>query len=355
METPSELGYTIPAEWEKHEATWISWPHREGKSFPGSYDAVIPAFVAMAAAIGESEILRINVRDAAQQETVQKLLSRVVPPEHLEFYFITTQEPWCRDHGPIFVRSKNPLHQPQLAIVNWDYNAWGEKYLPFDDDNDVPSIIAEKLRLPSFHPGMVLEGGSIDVNGAGALLTTESCLLHKNRNPNLTRSDIENNLKIYLGATQILWLGDGIEGDDTDGHIDDITRFVAEEIVVTAIEKNRNDPNHEPLEKNRQRLCEMQLENGKSLTVVELPMPPHMEREGQRLPASHANFYITNQTVLLPAFGSRSDDQARGILADFFPHRKIIPIDCRELIWGLGAFHCLTQQQPKSLCDSLSD
>ncbi|MFI0348309.1 MAG: agmatine/peptidylarginine deiminase [Chthoniobacterales bacterium] len=340
--------YSMPAEWEKHEASWISWPHREGKSFPGSYDAVIPTFVAMAAAIAESEILRINVRDAVQKETVQKLLARVVPPEHLEFYFITTQEPWCRDHGPIFVRHHDSFHDSELAILDWDYNAWGKKYLPFDADNAVPSLIAKKLNMRSFQPGMVLEGGSIEVNGAGALLTTESCLLNKNRNPGLSRSDIEENLKKYLGVTEVFWLGDGIEGDDTDGHIDDITRFVAEEIVVTAIEKNPHDPNYEPLRKNRERLCAVQLQNGKSLTVVELPMPPYTERQGERLPASHANFFITNSNLLLPAFGSRSDDIARGILADFFPNHKVIPIDCRELIWGLGAFHCLTQQQPHS-------
>ncbi|OHE77525.1 MAG: agmatine deiminase [Verrucomicrobia bacterium RIFCSPHIGHO2_12_FULL_41_10] len=336
----------MPAEWERHEATWISWPHREGVSFPGYYDAVIPTFVAMAKAIGASEILRINVRDGHQEQEIKKKLSPHIPSEHLEFYKIKTQEPWCRDHGPIFVRCKKT---GQLIIIDWNYNAWGEKYLPFDDDNAVPSQIADLLDLSCFKPNMILEGGSIDVNGAGALLTTESCLLNKNRNPTLSRQEIEIQLKHYLGVNQIIWLGDGIEGDDTDGHIDDITRFVAEATVITVVEENKSDPNHLPLQKNRELLQKMTLSDGRSLNIVELPMPPGIEREGQRLPASYANFYITNHSVLLPTFAVSSDKTAIGILTDLFPTRTIIPIDCRELIWGLGAFHCLTQQQPVAI------
>lgn len=341
---PSLCDGIFPAEWSPHEATWISWPHPEGISFPGRYEEVLPTFIAMASAIGASEILRINIRDSKEEKFVHKLLSPHIPKEHFEFYHIPTQEPWCRDHGPIFILSKKG---ESPAILDWDYNAWGEKYLPFDLDNAVPSKIATQLQLPSFRPEMVLEGGSIDVNGAGALLTTESCLLNKNRNPSLSRNEIEERLKKFLGASQVLWLGDGIEGDDTDGHIDDITRFVAEEVVVTVMEKNQADPNHLILKKNRERLAAMKLENGHSLQVVELPMPPHLERDGQRLPASHANFYITNHSVLIPTFGGSSDVIACGLLADLFPNRRMIPIDCRELIWGLGAFHCLTQQQPK--------
>lgn len=337
----------MPAEWEAHEATWISWPHPEGASFPGRYNEVIPTFVAMAEAIGASEILRVNVRDLEQEKSVKKLLAPLLPKEHLEFYHIPTQEPWCRDHGPIFVRSTIPREDP-LAILDWNYNAWGEKYLPYDADNAVADTIAKLLHLPSFKPGMVLEGGSIDVNGSGALLTTESCLLHKNRNPHLSQAEIEQHLKHYLGVTHLFWLGDGIEGDDTDGHIDDITRFVNEETVVTVMERNPDDPNYLPLQKNRERLETFRLALEKPLKIVELPMPPHLEREGQRLPASYANFYITNASVLVPVFGAPADDVACNILSSFFPTRKIIPIDCRELIWGLGAFHCLTQQQPVS-------
>lgn len=333
----------MPAEWSPHEATWISWPHRDGISFPGRYDNVLPTFVAMAAAIGAAELLRINVRNQEEETEIQKLLSPHLPKEHLEFYHIPTQEPWCRDHGPIFVL---PKQGEAPVILDWDYNAWGEKYLPFDLDNEVPSKIATQLQLASLRPEMILEGGSIDVNGAGALLTTESCLLNKNRNPSFSQQEIESRLKKFLGVSQILWLGEGIEGDDTDGHIDDITRFVAEEIVVTVMEKNPNDPNHLLLKKNRERLAAMRLENGHSLQVVELPMPPYLARKGQRLPASHANFYITNHSVLVPTFGGDSDEMACSVLSDLFPTRTIVPIDCRELIWGLGAFHCLTQQQP---------
>lgn len=333
----------MPAEWAKHEATWISWPQPNGISFPGSYEAVLPTFVAMAAAIGNSEIVRINVRDLEQEKFVAALLASHLPKEHLEFYHIPTQEPWCRDHGPLFVRSKK---DDSLLILDWDYNAWGEKYRPFELDNAVPSQVATFLNLPSVRPGMVLEGGSIDVNGAGALLTTEACLLHKNRNPTLSREEIEASLKQFLGVRQIFWLGDGIEGDDTDGHIDDITRFVAEDIVVTVLEKESADPNHAILKKNRERLQRLQLDDGRQLQVHELPMPPRLERDGQRLPASHANFYITNHSVLIPTFGGASDAIACDILGDLFSTRTMIPIDCRELIWGLGAFHCLTQQQP---------
>ena len=335
--------YSMPAEWEPHEATWISWPHQRGQSFPDSYNAVIPTFVAMAAAIGASEILRVNVRDQHQEEEVKKLLSPVVAHEHLEFHCIKTNEPWCRDHGAIFVRHRE---SHELAVIDCGYNAWGGKYPPFDADNKVPSTIADILHLPSFQPGIILEGGSIDVNGAGSLLTTESCLLNPNRNPSFSRSDLEKVLKNSFGVSQILWLGDGIEGDDTDGHIDDITRFVAHDCVVTVMENNQDDPNHLPLKENRQRLEKIRLLDGSALKIIELPMPPRIEREGQRLPASHANFYITNHSVLLPTFGGASDDVSQGILAALFPTRKIIPINCRELIWGLGAFHCLTQQQP---------
>lgn len=335
--------YFFPAEWELHEATWISWPHPDGISFPGRYKEVIPTFIEMARAIGASEILRINVRDITQEAKVKKLLAGQLPPDHLEFFHIPTQEPWCRDHGPIFVRDQKTK---ELVVLDFGYNAWGEKYQPFDQDNQVPSRIGEILHLPTIKPGIVLEGGSIDVNGAGTLLTTESCLLNLNRNPHFSKEALESVLKKFLGVSQILWLGEGIEGDDTDGHIDDITRFVNEDTIVTVIEKNPDDPNYALLDANLKRLQTMHLANGKSLNIIELPMPPRIEREGQRLPASHANFYITNHSVLLPTFGGASDQVARSLLADLFPTRTIVPIDCRELIWGLGAFHCLTQQMP---------
>ncbi len=341
--TPSELGYRMPAEWERHDATWISWPHPEGNSFPGSYDRVIPTFVQMAEAITDSETLRINVKNAAQEKLVRSLLHNC-PPERVEFFAIPTDEPWCRDHGPVFVTREAA---PQLAALDFQFNAWGYKLAPFDEDNAVPPAIAKALGIPVFpHPHFVLEGGSIDVNGQGTVLTTESCLLNANRNPHLDRAAIEAKLRDTLGIRQILWLGDGIEGDDTDGHIDDLTRFVSPSTVVTVVEEDEHDPNFEPLRRNLDLLHTMRLHGGEPLHVLTLPMPRRIERDGQRLPASYANFYIANEAVLLPVFGESNDAWAVSALHEAFPTRRIAPIDCRELIWGLGAFHCLTQQQP---------
>ena len=340
---PTRIGYHMPAEWEPHEATWLSWPRREGISFPDSYDRVLPVFVRIVEALAESEIVRINVCNEEREQEVKALLKRV-PPERVEFFQIPINEPWCRDHGPIFLR-KN--HGSELAIIDFGYNAWGWKYPPFDFDDAVPTEIAAKLGLPVFDCGdFVLEGGSIDVNGQGTLLTTESCLLNCNRNPALSRADIEKKLCDWLGIKQVLWLGDGIEGDDTDGHVDDITRFVNAHTVVTAIEEDKDDPNYEPLQANLERLRQMTLLDGNPLTITQLPMPPKIVRQGHRLPASYANFYIANTLVLMPSFHCAEDAWAESILKEAFPGRKIVPIDCRELIWGLGAFHCLTQQQP---------
>jgi agmatine deiminase len=262
--------------------------------------------------------------------------------ERISFYRIPTNEPWCRDHGPIFLTRDV---DPRLAIVDWDYNAWGNKYPPCDLDEVVPTRVAEILDLPVFYPGMILEGGSIDVNGAGVLLATESCLLNKNRNPNLSREEIEKRLRDFLGVRKILWLGDGIAGDDTDGHIDDLTRFVSERKVIAVVEENREDENYEPLRENLARLREMKIDNEK-IDVVTLPMPKKIVREELRLPASYANFYIANACVLLPTFAEPADEVALSILRKLFPNRRVVGIDCRELIWGLGTFHCLTQQQP---------
>ncbi|MEI8294078.1 MAG: agmatine deiminase family protein [bacterium] len=333
----------MPAEWEPHEATWISWPQPGCNSFPGSYDRVIPTFVRMAEALAESEIVRINVSGADQEGAVRKLL-RACPPERIEFFHIPTDEPWCRDHGPIFVKRDK---SPQLAVLNFGFNAWGYKLSPFDEDNAVPQAVAKALGLPLFNfEHFILEGGSIDTNGRGTLLTTESCLLNPNRNPSLDRPAIEKKLRNKLGVEQILWLGDGIEGDDTDGHIDDITRFIGPSTVITVVEEDEHDPNFEPLQHNLDRLHTMRLSDGEPLHVLTLPMPSRIMREGQRLPASYANFYIANSVVLLPVFNEHNDSWAVSALHEAFPTRRIVPIDCRELIWGLGAFHCLTQQQP---------
>jgi agmatine deiminase len=234
---------------------------------------------------------------------------------------------------------------PRLAVVDWDYNAWGGKYPPCDLDEVVPTRVAESLQIPVFYPRMILEGGSIDVNGAGALLTSESCLLNPNRNPMLDRGEIEQRLRDYLGVKEILWLGDGIEGDDTDGHVDDLARFVYERTIVTVVEENRDDTNYEPLRENLARLRAMKWD-GASFEVITLPMPARIVREGLRLPASYANFYIANGLVLAPTFGDRADRVALNTLARLFPDREVIGIPCRDLVLGLGTLHCMTMQQP---------
>ncbi|HEY2625264.1 MAG TPA: agmatine deiminase family protein, partial [Candidatus Udaeobacter sp.] len=330
-----------PAEWEPHAATWLSWPGREGISFPDSFDRVLPALRTMVEALIESEQVYINVCNDAHEAEARAVL-RGLSMERVTFYRVPTNEPWCRDHGPIFL-TRNA--EPKLGIVDWDYNAWGGKYPPCNLDEVVPTRIAQILDRPVFYPRMILEGGSIEVNGAGSLLTTESCLLNQNRNPNLGRVEIERRLRDYLGVQEILWLGEGIEGDDTDGHIDDLARFVSENTVVTVVEKSLEDKNYEPLQENLARLREMRIGNRK-IDIITLPMPKKIVREGQRLPASYANFYIANSCVLLPTFADPNDEIASSILQSLFADRRVIGIDCRELIWGLGTFHCLTQQQP---------
>jgi agmatine deiminase len=340
--TPAELGYRMPAEWEPHAATWLSWPRREGISFPDSFDRVLPALREMVSALTESEGVCINVINGAHEAEARAVLDQLPHQECITYYEIPTNEPWCRDHGPIFLTRDV---DPRLAIVDWDYNAWGNKYPPFDLDEVVPTRVAELLKLPVFYPQMILEGGSIEVNGAGTLLTSESCLLNKNRNPTLSRGEIEKRLRDFLGVREILWLGDGIEGDDTDGHIDDLARFVSETKVVTVVEENSDDANYKPLQKNLARLRDMKV-GGCEIDIVELPMPKKIVREGTRLPASYANFYIANEVVLVPTFADPADKMALSILGKCFPRRRLVGVDCRELIWGLGTFHCLTQQQP---------
>ena len=339
--TPAALRYRMPAEWEPHTATWLSWPRREGISFPDSFDSVMPALRAMVEALIESEPVCVNVCNGAHEAQAREVLQGL-RRERISFYLVPTNEPWCRDHGPMFLTRDL---DPKLAVVDWDYNAWGGKYPPCDLDEVVPTRAAQFLDVPVFYPRMILEGGSIDVNGTDALLTTESCLLNKNRNPNLSRAQIEQRLRDYFGIREILWLGDGIAGDDTDGHIDDLARFVSERAVVTVVEENRDDENYQPLQENLARLCQMRVEQGQ-IEIDTLPMPKKIVREGLRLPASYANFYIANTCVLVPTFADSADETALSILQRLFPDRRVIGIDCRELIWGLGTFHCLTHQQP---------
>jgi len=340
--SPAALGYRMPAEWELHEATWLSWPQREGISFPDAYDAVMPAFVQIVDSLRESEPVCINVVDSDHERDVRTILKNI-NISHVQFFQIPTNEPWCRDHGPIFIKRDA---DSRLAIVDWDYNAWGGKYPPFDRDEVVPTLIGKQLGIPVLYPKLIMEGGSIDPNGSGTLLTTTSCLLNPNRNPGKSKAEIERALADYLSITHFLWLGDGIEGDDTDGHVDDITRFVDHSTVVTAIEEDPSDVNYEPLRANLELLKTMKTENGTPLNVLSLPIPPRIEKKGVRLPASYANFYIANKVVLLPVFNTPNDKQAFETLCHCFPSRRIVLINCRELVWGLGACHCLTQQQP---------
>ncbi len=341
-DSPSALGYRMPAEWERHQATWLSWPHNRD-TWPGLFPGVEPAMAEVVRALAPSEPVFVNVLDGDHERHVRRLLERVAPRDRLEFFGIPTNDAWIRDHGAIFVTRQGP--EPLLAL-DFDYNAWGGKYPPFDRDQLVARQMAKELGVPRYVPGIVLEGGSIDVNGAGAVLTTEQCLLNPNRNPKLGREEIEDVLRATLGVSQVLWLGEGIEGDDTDGHIDDITRFVAPGRVVTVVERNAADPNHAPLAANRERLESFEVDGVGRLEVLELPMPEPVVNGDERLPASYANFYIANEAVLLPVFRCRHDDEAREVLAACFPDREIVPIDCRVLVGGLGAIHCLTQQVP---------
>ena len=342
LSTPAQLGYRMPAEWEPHAGTWLTWPRREGISFPDLYDRIPPILAAMVRALAEDEGVFINVWDATMEAEVRSVLTQHdALNDRVEFHHHPAYEPWCRDHGPVFV-----VNTSQRAVLNWGYNAWGEKYPPYDLDNAVPEHIASVRGLPCFTPDMILEGGSIEVNGQGTLITTESCLLNPNRNPALDRTAIEQRLSDYLGVRKVLWLGEGIAGDDTDGHVDDLTRFVDAQTVVTAVEPDSQHPNHPPLQVNLQRLQAMCTQDGDSLRVIELPMPEPVLDQGERLPASYANFYIGNRTVLMPAFGQSRDADAQAILQQCFPSRRVLPLDSTDLIRGLGSFHCLTQQEP---------
>lgn len=335
--------YRMPAEWEPHQATWLSWPHKR-ESWPGNFAPVEPVMVRAVAALSQSELVRINVLDAAHEKHVAALLEGQVNAAHVRFHRFPTNDAWCRDHGAIFVT--DAASETPLVALDFRFNSWGDKYPPYDLDDAIPPQMANALGVPCRHFDMVLEGGSIDVNGAGALLTTEQCLLHPNRNPSMDRAGIEARLKSALGVAQILWLGDGIVGDDTDGHIDDLTRFVAEDTVVTVVEHNKNDDNHAMLAENRERLDALRLADGRPLKVIEMPMPRPIEFAGDRLPASYANFYIGNEVVLMPAFKDPNDAVNERTLASAFPGRRIVPLDCTDLVLGLGTFHCLTQQVP---------
>jgi agmatine deiminase len=367
--TPREHGLRMPAEWAPHRATWLAWPQNP-HDWPGKFQPIPWVYCEIVRNLARGEHVHICVQDEAAQKRAASMLRRAgADLSRVHLHQWPTNRVWTRDSGPIFVtRAGGPetgldaVLDPgselvTTAVTNWKFNAWA-KYDDWQLDNQLPTRVAELLALPMWSPSLrladgtdqpiVLEGGSIDTNGRGALLTTEECLLSpiQARNPGVTREQLESALHNYLGIEQVLWLNRGTAGDDTHGHVDDITRFVGENVIVTATEPDASDANHEPLAENLDRLRSARNLVGRPYTVVELPMPRPVYFDGQRLPASYANFYIANGRVLVPTFNDPHDRLALATLAELFPDREVVGIYCGDLIWGLGALHCMTQQQP---------
>ena len=346
--TPAELGYFMPAEWQSHTATWLSWP-KDPLTWPERVPQVQEIFLQMIAALVPHETVNLLVDDA-ETETVVR--GRCVFPgaDNIRFHQLQTVDSWIRDYGPNFLLSRKTR---ALAYNDWIFNAWGNKYEELKRDDTIPERLEATLNVPRFEPGIVMEGGSIEVNGNGIVMTTEQCLLNPNRNPKLDRSAIEDFLQNYLGVQQLLWLGEGIVGDDTDGHIDDIARFVASDTIVCALEDDSEDANYELLQDNLRRLEKATDLQGRNFEIVTLPMPgvvaasnDNSPRALDRLPASYANFYIANNVVLAPIFGHENDKRALDTLQRVFPTRRVVGINCEPLVWGMGTIHCVTQQQP---------
>ncbi len=343
-QTPRSLGYSMPPEWAPHRGTWLSWPHKE-ESWPGKFGPVPAIFAEIVRALAPREEVHINAAAKVEVAARAALRAAEVDTTNVFFHSFPTNDAWCRDHGPCFVQ-RTVGGKVEEAIIDWGYNAWGGKYPPYDLDDVIPTKVGAHFGIQTFHPGIVMEGGAIDVNGAGTLLTSESCLLNKNRNPQLSKGEIEEYLREYYGVSHVLWLGDGIAGDDTDGHVDDMTRFADARTLVTAVEPDPRDENHGPLRENLKRLRSMTDQDGDPFRILELPMPPALFQDDQRLPASYANFYIANGVVLMPGYHPPTDEQARAVLAEAFPDREILVIDSVDLVWGLGSFHCVSHQWP---------
>lgn len=334
--------YRLPAEWEPHQATWLSYPHA-ADTWPGGIANILAPYHAFIRAVSTGETVHINVQDKAMAVRVRMALATAgAVMGNVVLHEVPTNDAWCRDHGPCFVFERGTR---QKVIINWGFNAWGGKY-PYALDDRVPARTAGILGLPLVDPGLILEGGSIDVNGAGSLLTTESCLLNPNRNPQCSRADLEAALRHFCGVEQVIWLGEGIAGDDTDGHVDDMTRFIGETTILTAIEDDPADVNHAPLRDNRRRLQAVRLPDGRVPEVIALPMPDPVFHAGQRLPASYANFYICNAAVIMPTFRCRRDAEALAVLRRCLD-RPVIGVDAIDIIQGLGSFHCLSRQEPR--------
>ncbi|GGB89808.1 agmatine deiminase [Dyadobacter sediminis] len=342
--TPRELGFSFPAEWFPHRATWLTFPHNDSSWQGDRLARMRPQYLAFIKAISQGENVGIIANDENLKKEISKELDKTgVDLSRIEFIVKPTNDAWCRDHGPAFLINKKTSEK---MIVNWGHNAWGGKYPPYDDDNRTPEAVAEYLDIPVVNPGIIMEGGAVEFNGAGSLLTSKSCLLNPNRNPHLNQSQIEEKLSHFYGIEQVLWVEGGIVGDDTDGHIDDTTRFINEDTVIACVENDRNDENYGILQTNLEMLKKMRLVNGKQLNIVEIPMPKAVVIDDFRTPGSYANFLICNAGVIVPVFNNPNDQTAIDILEKAFPDRKIIPLAATEIIWGQGSFHCLSQQEP---------
>jgi agmatine deiminase len=345
---PVDLGYRLPAEWEPHTATWIAWPHRQS-DWPGKFPPIPWVFAEIVRLLHYSERVRVLVNNSSVQRRAQQVLRWAgVDLGRVDFFAFPTDRDWMRDSAGLFLRDPSG----HLGVTDFCFNAWA-KYDDWQLDNALPRQIADSLRLQRWEPEhqgrrVVLEGGSIDVNGRGLLLTTEECLLseEQQRNPGFTKGDYEQVFAAYLGVQKVLWLGRGIAGDDTHGHVDDLARFVNPHTIVTVVEEDRGDVNYEPLQENLERLRHMTGLDGRPLEIVTLPMPSPVLFRGQRLPASYANFYIANERVLVPTFNDPNDRRALETLAALFPGRTVVGIHAVDLVWGLGTLHCLTQQEP---------
>jgi agmatine deiminase len=357
--TPRALGYRMPAEWEPHEATWLAWPHNP-EDWPGKFQPIPWVYAEIVGHLARVEDVHILVDDVAAEKRARGILKRTgANLDRVRFHLWPTDRGWTRDSGPIFVRNSTAgSEKVTVGVTNWKFNAWA-KYPDWHLDDQIPTQVADLLKMQEWTPAfetpdgphrLVLEGGSIDVNGAGTLITTEECLLSEvqQRNPGVSREQLEQAFGDYLGIDQVLWMNRGIAGDDTHGHVDDITRFVAPNTIVTVTEPNTADENHLPLEENLDRLKSARNLNGQPFEIVTLPMPPPIVFERQRLPASYANFYIANSLVLVPSFNRSTDRHALNILSEAFPSREVVGIYCGDLVWGLGTLHCMTQQQPKA-------
>ena len=343
--TPKSQGYYFPPEWHPHVATWITFPHNDHSWQAEKLHDMYPEYFQLMKEISKGEIVNINVHDLELKGFIESQLPIYgISPNQINCHIKPTNDAWCRDHGPAFL-----VHRTNSSrmIVDWEYNAWGGKYPPFGDDNNIPVGIAESLGLPFVRPKIIMEGGSVEFNGEGTLLTSRSCLLNANRNPHLNQSQIEEYLMDYYGVDQVLWVSDGIVGDDTDGHIDDTVRFVNSDTVIAMVEPKKSDANHAVLAKNLSELSQMRLISGKQLSIVELPMPDPVIIDDFRAPGSYANFYIANSGVLVPTFDCPQDDIALHVFEQLFTDRPVIGLSAKKIIWGQGSFHCLTQQEPQ--------